>query len=408
MVAATVPALAGNGVSMRAGVFLEALTRVADVDLIVAPMFGAPGKDAVAWAQRRAARIYVLDLTNSADTHFGLVMRVDDAAARITAFARFGKPSLSARLSIKAAPQVAEMIGGKPYDIVHVSRSFCAPFALGLTRMLSSAPRPKLTLDLDEDDSRVLSGLAGLSGRQGQYDEQKWRLLEADAFRNLVGEVAPAFDRVWLSSSVEALILGARTHVNFRIFPNVIALRPMPRHHDDGRTLLFVGSLGYEPNQDAVRWLISAIWPRLTRHGNCRLLVVGASAPESLRRLGRQRGVEMLGWIQDLRQCYAAATLTVAPVRVGGGTRIKLLESAVHGVPIVTTSLGAEGLGFRENQHLWLAENAIAFSEAISYALASPKERSRRAQLARAHVTCNFGRQDKIDLLSREFLELCA
>jgi polysaccharide biosynthesis protein PslH len=393
---------------MRAGAFLEALARVADVDLIVAPLFGTPRKDALAWAQRMGARIHVLDLTNSADTHFGLVMQIDDAAARLKAFAHFGKPSFSARLSVKAAPQLAEMIGGKQYDIVHVNRSYCAPFALALTRMLSPTPRPILTLDLDEDDSRVSFGLAGLSRRQGHHDEQKWRLLEAEAFRNLVIEVAPAFDRVWVSSPSEASILGARTHVNLRIFPNVIALQPMPRHHDDGRTLLFVGSLGYEPNQDAVRWFLGAIWPRLTRRAKLRLLVVGASAPESLRRFGRQRGVEMLGWIQDLRRCYAAATLTVAPVRVGSGTRIKLLESAVHGVPIVTTPLGAEGLGFRENQHLWWAENAIAFSDAVSYALAFPEERTRRAQLARVHVTRNFGRQDKIDLLSREFLELCA
>jgi glycosyltransferase involved in cell wall biosynthesis len=407
MLAPVMPAVTGNGLAMRVGLFFEALTRVADVDLVVAPLFGLPKGNAAAWPQSRGAQVRVLDLGDAADTHFTLIMRLKDPSARAHAFADFGKPTLAACLSSKAIAQVADLLNGDAYNLVHASRSYCAPFALELADKVTRTRRPVLTLDLDEDDCRVFHGLAELAGRQGRHDEQRWRVLEGNAFRRLVDANAQDFDRIWIASQVDASRLHKRsTGLDLRVVPNAVDARPSPRRHDDGRTLLFVGSLGYEPNQDAVKWLLGAIWPKLKRWPGLRLRIAGPNAPESLRRLAGQRNVEMLGWVPVLRRCYESATLTVAPIRVGAGTRIKLLESAIHGVSIVTTPLGAEGLNLKDGQHLWLAKDAVAFTAAVAYALARPAERRRRAHQARAYVGRNFGWQGIVAQLSQEFLGL--
>jgi glycosyltransferase involved in cell wall biosynthesis len=180
---------------------------------------------------------------------------------------------------------------------------------------------------------------------------------------------------------------------------------PFLRRHDDGRTLLFVGSLGYEPNRDAVEWLLRDIWPKLGHVSNLKLRIVGRGAPERLRRLARQRGARMLGWVEHLQRHLEAATMMIAPIRAGAGTRIKVLESAMQGVPIVTTPLGAEGLGLNPRHHIWLAEDAVAFAATITYALANAEERRRRAGLARSYVVNRFKLQDKVVQLSQQLLD---
>lgn len=190
------------------------------------------------------------------------------------------------------------------------------------------------------------------------------------------------------------------------VAPNAVLDAGRADRRDEGRTLLFVGSLGYAPNQDAIRWFLSAIWPRLSRSRDVRLQIVGPGAPSSLQRLARQRGVEMPGWVPDPDRYYATATLSIVPVRVGAGTRIKLVESALRGVPAISTSVGAEGLGMRDGQHCWLANTPESFIDAIHDALNRPAERRRRAFAARAHITAAFDRETTVRRLAREFCKL--
>jgi polysaccharide biosynthesis protein PslH len=406
MLAPAMPAPGGNGLSMRLGLFFQALTRIADVDLIVAPLFGPVPESSIGWAKSAGARVHMIDMARAVDTHFGLLMRVMDPAARADAFAHFGKPSLAARIAPKAFEQIPDDVKNHGYDIIHTARSYLAPFSLELAARRPRGRRPLLTLDLDEDDGRVFQGLAGLAARHGCQSDQRWHALEANAFRRLVDTVVPAFDRVWVASPMEAGRLRPRFHSpRIRVFPNAVAGIPLVRKHDDGRTLLFVGSLGYEPNRDAVEWLLRDIWPRLAHVSNLKLRIVGRGAPEHLRRLANQRGARMLGWVDHLQRHLEAATMTIAPIRVGAGTRIKVLESAMQGVPIVTTPFGAEGLGLDPRHHIWLAEDAVAFAATITYALVNTEERRRRAMLARSYVVNRFKLQDKVAQLSHQLLD---
>jgi glycosyltransferase involved in cell wall biosynthesis len=114
----------------------------------------------------------------------------------------------------------------------------------------------------------------------------------------------------------------------------------------------------------------------------------------------------MLGAVPDPARYYSMATIAIAPIRAGAGCRIKLVESALHGVPAVATSLGAEGLGLRHGRHLWLADSRPAFIKAVLEALDRPEERRRRARAARAHIKAAFDRDAAVARLADGFLEL--
>jgi glycosyltransferase involved in cell wall biosynthesis len=150
--------------------------------------------------------------------------------------------------------------------------------------------------------------------------------------------------------------------------------------------------MGYAPNDDAARWLIMRILPRVQRavRHPVRLVLAGSNPSPSLVRLGRRRDVRVTGTIADITSCYRAADLAVIPIRAGGGTRIKLLEAAAHGLPIVSTPLGAEGTTFRNGHEVVLANTGDRFARACADLLLHRERASRLAGRARARVTRDY------------------
>ena len=128
-------------------------------------------------------------------------------------------------------------------------------------------------------------------------------------------------------------------------------------------TFLFVGTLGYFPNYDAVRWFSESVAPLIHARVTApfRLVVVG---PSTAGEFGPE--VTCTGWVDDLAGQYAAASAVVVPVRAGGGTRIKILEAFAHRRPVVSTSTGAEGLEAVVGEHFLLADEAADFADACA------------------------------------------
>jgi glycosyltransferase involved in cell wall biosynthesis len=114
-------------------------------------------------------------------------------------------------------------------------------------------------------------------------------------------------------------------------------------------------------------------------------LVIGSHPGAALRRLGRRRDVTITGTVRDLSAYYRCADLAVIPLRVGSGTRIKLLEAAISGVPVVSTGLGAEGTPFRHGRDLLIANGAQS-----SRAIAELRQQI-RAKLTPAPLTHRLG-----------------
>lgn len=130
--------------------------------------------------------------------------------------------------------------------------------------------------------------------------------------------------------------------------------------------IVFVGSYGWYPNRDAMEFFGADVLPRLReRLGDVDVTWVGR-APEDVRdRLARRYGIRLTGYVDDIRPYVRSATCYVAPLRVGGGTRLKILDAWAMGAPVVSTAIGCEGLETEPGENILVADEPAAFADAV-------------------------------------------
>lgn len=397
MVAPAWPSLTGNGLAMRLGLFLEALAQVGRVDLIVVPIAGQSRHDDL--VARLGIHARVIEIQGRTDTEFGLLMRIPDDEARLRAFRSYGRPTLAASVTQAVIDEIRTVVRAGGHDLVQIGRSYLADIGSGCRDLV-----PRLSIDLDDDDVVAFRRLSRSALRQGRPLAARWLEAEAEAFRALQATAADVADAVQIASEVARRSVGLRIEGRPPdIVANAVPIPPRIHRRDDGTTLLFVGSLGYEPNAEGLRWMLEAVWPRLgKRRAGLRLRIAGGGDADWLRRHPR---VEKLGPVADLTPVYATATLALAPIRSGSGTRIKLIEAAAFGVPFVTTTLGTEGLAF-EDRHGFFGDSPADFASACEDALGDRRDRALRAAAARRLACRSHDRRSALGRLSAAFRRL--
>jgi len=269
------------------------------------------------------------------------------------------------------APEVVHEL--ELVDVVHVFRLVLVPFLERILPEVRWRTTPaRLQLDLDDLESLAWRRLAELHVQRGESDLARRAQAESVRFAALEARALRRFARIYLASPEDADRLRRRLRWRPRrssaavhALPNAVRLPPAPPPSRNATTArrtvaLFVGTLGHLPNVDALSFFCTEVLPRL--RGRTRLDIVGACAPEEVRRLGALPDVRLLGPVPDLAPVYAAADVVVVPLRTGGGTRIKILEAFAHGRPVVSTPHGAEGLAARHGEHLLIAATPAAFA----------------------------------------------
>jgi glycosyltransferase involved in cell wall biosynthesis len=187
------------------------------------------------------------------------------------------------------------------------------------------------------------------------------------------------------SSREEPVIRDAAPDTPTMVVPNGVDLDYFA---PDGRavsprTVVFNGVFDYRPNLDAAHWLVEEVWPLVTvRCPDAVLTLVGRGCEADFRRLVRP-GVVITGEVPDVRPHLAGAAATAVPVRIGGGTRLKVVEGLAMAKPMVTTSLGCEGIAVRAGEHLLIAEDPSAFAAAILRLFADPALGARLGEAGR-------------------------
>lgn len=152
------------------------------------------------------------------------------------------------------------------------------------------------------------------------------------------------------------------------------------------KMVFFVGDLTWPPNAEGIRWFRESVWPRVARlQPDARVEILGRGVPADLRRASEPR-FRLLGEGDDTRPYWKRAAVAIVPLRAAGGTRLKILEAAACGVPVVATTVGAEGLGFRPGTEIVLRDDPSEFADAVVHLLAEPEARHRQAAAARAGV----------------------
>jgi sugar transferase (PEP-CTERM/EpsH1 system associated) len=205
---------------------------------------------------------------------------------------------------------------------------------------------------------------------------------------------AARFNHCIAVSSTDAdLLHRAHPSLAVSVVPNGVdcrELQPLPEP-PSGNDILFAGVLGYPPNTDAVRFFCRDILPRIRREvPDARLLIVGQSPPPELRSLVTSEAVALGADVAGVVPYYRRARLAVVPLRAGSGTRLKILEAMALGRPVVSTSVGCEGIGVTHGRDILIADGPEDFAVCVVSLLRDSALRAALAACARGTVEQSY------------------
>lgn len=204
---------------------------------------------------------------------------------------------------------------------------------------------------------------------------------------------AARFDEsIVVSAHERELLLSANPKLSVTEIPNGVDTEqlvplPPPNHIN---SLIFAGTMGYPPNIDAMLYFCNRILPLIERRfPDLELFIAGRCPSPEIKKLGMKSNITVTGSVEDIRDIYKLASVCVVPLRAGGGTRLKILEAMALGRPVVSTSLGAEGL-MVNNKNIIIADTPESFAKGVIDLLSDPRRRSDISESARKLVKENY------------------
>lgn len=354
------PAATGNGLSMRAGMWLEALSRRGEVDLLITPFFPAH-ESAADFVGRHASTAQLLG---------GQALGYP------------GLPRTVPTLDEESTTLLRERIDSA--DVVVIFRLYL----IGLAEYAFARGIPVIA-DLDDLD--------------WVREERLGQLQEAESYRHYAAATLGLAKVATTASSADAES-GHSIHrgPTWLHVPNAvrepIAIETdddlaVSKSNADGYDLLFVATLGYEPNADAARWLATEVAPLLPE---ARIAIIGAGPGPDVLALASDR-ITIAADVPEVTSWYLHSKVCVVPIHSGAGTRTKIPEAWAHGRPVVSTTIGAEGLNV-EGAAL-IADDAQAFADACARLLADTALRERLADRGRELYAAEHSLDHAVELV---------
>jgi polysaccharide biosynthesis protein PslH len=236
------------------------------------------------------------------------------------------------------------------------------------------------------------------------YMRIQWRRMQ-----RLEAAECRRFSRVVAVSELDADLMrrqyGVATvsHVETGVDFDYFSTQRLPGSDSVG--LVFVGSMDWMPNDDGIRWFAAEVFPLVQAAvPGAQLTVVGRTPSDRLRQLAVSNpAIEVTGTVPDVRPYIERAAVSVVPLRIGGGTRLKIYEAMAMGSPVVATTIGAEGLPVRDGEHLLIADSPESQAAAIAGLLRDRQRAARLAATAQRYVREHCG----WDEVARQFLSQC-
>lgn len=378
-----------TAVYRRMGMFVEALSGLGSLDMLffVEPDV-AVDAESVERFRRRLADHWETDLRLQLCRRETPVERGRAAHYLRGALSVHGQPQFALTSGDRQLAAFEEALERRP-DALFLHRLNAA-----MPMLRSTAARPPVALDLDDIEHRKFGRLL----RQppvwpGKRLGYAWLPALRRAERRAVRTARKTFV---CSEEDRSYVAGWAKTAGVAVVPNATEIPPAPPPASDP-AMLFLGSFAYGPNQAGVSWLLEEVWPRVReRMPEARLLLAG---PGSREKVGASppAGVEALGFVEDLADAYGQARVACAPILAGGGTRLKIVEAAAYGRPVVSTTLGAEGLDLRAGEHLLLADDPSEFAAACVELLSNPERCREMGDAARAFVADRYDRTAIVD-----------
>jgi glycosyltransferase involved in cell wall biosynthesis len=293
--------------------------------------------------------------------------------------------------SSASASLLAEVMCAEEFDTVQIQGVHLMEY---LPTIQTARGRPKVLVDWHNIESELM----------WRYSKTTVNPLKQLIARRTAGLLEHAEERLLRNCDSHIVtseldrqeLLARQSGSNIRVIPNGVDTASYAKSNSnmqkDGdstqarSSILFVGSMDYHANIDAVSWFTREIWPEIARSNpELHFTIVGRNPPAQVRALADNR-IHVTGTVDDVRRFYSSALMAVVPLRSGGGTRLKILEAMAAGTPVISTRLGAEGLVVEHNKDILLADDGPEFLTAVNQLLSSEETHKRITQSARTLV----------------------
>ncbi len=305
-------------------------------------------------------------------------------------------PDMALRLASPAfAERLVAWLDRAPFDVVHVEGIEMTPY---LDRVLERVP--VVILDDHNCEYKLQKSYAQIDARiPRRWPGALYSFIQWQKLRRYEASVCRRAHHVLAVSETDAQALCQIVpNLDITLIPNGIdadQYTPIYQSTTNAPTLIFTGKMDFRPNVDAVRWFADQIWPLVRAAApDAHFFVVGQRPHSQLDDLRDDPSLTLTGWVDDMRPYISQATVYVAPLRMGSGTRLKLLEAMAWGKAIVSTRMGAEGLTQATGDAPALVQvdddDPLAFAGAVIALLQDPERRVRLGRAARAFVETHY------------------
>jgi polysaccharide biosynthesis protein PslH len=346
IVSAQFPYPAHSGFMMRVYQLARRLAQRHDVTLL---SYASPEDAAGVEALRAEMDVEVVERVEAS--------RLAKRAAQLSSVASRHPFSTRAVHSPEMQRAIDRLCAEHHFDVIQVEASLLCAFDFDATS--------GLVLDEHNIEYEVFERM---TESERSFARRKFNQIEAGRYRRFEQDSWKRVDACVVTSDREAPVIErVAPHTPTTVVVNGVDLdyfRPAdepPTPH----TLVFNGILDYRPNLDAAYHLVDEIWPLVTaRFPDARLSIVGRGYPADIKRLTREN-VTVTGRVPDLRPYLTGNAVSAVPIRMGGGTRLKVVEGLAMGMAMVSTTLGCEGVGVRDREHLLIGDDAESFAARV-------------------------------------------
>jgi polysaccharide biosynthesis protein PslH len=312
-------------------------------------------------------------------------------------------PDMALRLKSTALHAMVNSFRTEPFDIIQVEGIEMARYFMsrGLANSATNGPQgPRVVFD-EHNAEYVLQRTAFESDLRipkrwhaALYSLFQWKKLERyeRACCQTADHIAACSDadasaiRALFKAQAKVTTVPNGVDTDLFVPSDQVCAKPLSEF-----ALIYAGKMDFRPNIDAMTWFCSEIFPRIRAdQPHAHLTIVGQKPARRITDLGQQPGIMVTGWVADTRPYIADAAVYVVPLRMGSGTRLKVLEAMAMGKAIVSTSRGVEGIEVRPDQEVLIADTPDAFAQAVVALLRDPDQRRRLGRNARALAEAKY------------------
>jgi sugar transferase (PEP-CTERM/EpsH1 system associated) len=274
-----------------------------------------------------------------------------------------GKPLTIAKYySSATAKKINELLDTNSYDILHLEMLHAGQYITEI----SDRHNTKIILDQQNIDSLIWQRLV-------KTEKNLFRKLMLDwqykSFLNIENKMSSMFDVcVCVSEEDAERLKSINPNIKTDVVPNGVDIDYFfpSKTPENERQIVFVGSMDWSPNEDAVLYFCDQIFPLIkAKIPDIKFYIVGSNPTDRVLKLKEIEGVVVTGLVDDVRSYISESAVFVVPLRIGGGTRLKILQALAMKKAVVSTSIGCEGLGLTHKEHLFISDDPDEFAESV-------------------------------------------